>query len=281
MTIKVSPSQPNYLTVNPNGTVSADFSGTIQAIGVILPTSEGGAALGQSSVIWQEPQLPYQSASIFSQFQGTPGSNELSEFYITSDGQPSAAIYVGASSTDINVSPPTNNGAQLQVSAGTSGSALAAVTQSGKYARTILDGNNNSDFALTGTGAAASVTQSSGVSTTSSIPTPVTSIDITVEKTTANILLLMSGTCWTSEADSKLGVAWNIDYGGWNNAFPGNSGLFYFNDTGVHASFGPTAVIIPNVAQGQHTLEMGISAWYGQITQDSNDINTMIAIELP
>lgn len=272
--IKVSPSQPNYLTINPDGTVSADFSGIIHAQGLILQTAtDQSAPESESEIQWINPL----GDTVLQKYGGTSGDPVDEEYFSTE------YLNVPPGQAGIMLQQIIQNGlvTGIESYADTDANYTYVQAQAQDYTATILDSNNNSSFALTGTGAAASVTQSSGVSTTSSIPTPVTSINITVKKTTANILLLMSGTCWTTEAGSELGVAWNIDSGGWNNAFPGNSGLFYFNDTGVHASFGPTAVIIPNVAQGQHTLEMGVSAWYGQITQNGNDVNTMVAIELP
>lgn len=44
--------QPNYLTVNADGTVGADFTGKINAQGLILPTASSPPATAQSRVQW-------------------------------------------------------------------------------------------------------------------------------------------------------------------------------------------------------------------------------------
>jgi hypothetical protein len=111
---------PNYLTVNPDGTVGASFSGKINAQGVILPPNMTAAQYAQPyAVEWDETASGAQVARIWSGAGG--GRNDLVIEALTTADNPSAAqLYLQAHDLAGDVS-----GIQIQAGAITTQSTIS------------------------------------------------------------------------------------------------------------------------------------------------------------
>ena len=55
---------PNYLVLERDGRVSADFSGIIRALGVTFPTATGGVQVPENRVAWKNPTTGFEDQQI-------------------------------------------------------------------------------------------------------------------------------------------------------------------------------------------------------------------------
>ena len=142
MTIKVSPSQPNYLTVNPNGTVSADFSGIIHAQGLILQTAtDQSAPESESEIQWINPL----GDTVLQKYGGTSGDPVDEEYFSTE------YLNVPPGQAGIMLQQIIQNGlvTGIESYADTDANYTYVQAQAQDYTATILDSNNNSSFLRT------------------------------------------------------------------------------------------------------------------------------------
>jgi hypothetical protein len=124
---------PNYLTVTPQGLVGADFTGVINAQGLVLPAATSITPAPVSEVAWKRASDGGLIATLFA--YSIAGASQLD---ITADlaSDSVANLELGTQSVD------GQSSIELAQSAGTM---LAQVTAGAKIA-TLLDNSGNSSF---------------------------------------------------------------------------------------------------------------------------------------
>lgn len=132
---------PNYMTVTPGGLVGADFTGLVNALGLVLPTGQGGAQTGANEINWQDA-TGFDTATMISveNVLGVPADGTV--LFIQANAP------TGASS-EIIIEPQngTATPAVLVVNQNPSGSPTASVYAiAGTNARVFIDSNGASSF---------------------------------------------------------------------------------------------------------------------------------------
>jgi hypothetical protein len=140
--------QPNYLTVNPDGSIGADFTGVINARGILMPEVEQGQPLRPSSIIWQRASDGAYTAQIY-QLQDNPaappGTRDVVFRAFGLDTTESSSISLRADYQD----PPRDTslpGAELGVQQENGTATHAAFVANSNGMKTILDQAGASDF---------------------------------------------------------------------------------------------------------------------------------------
>lgn len=132
--------QPNYLTVDAQGRVSANFSGIINAQGVVIPSAFGGAPLPPNRISWQRAS---DRAFIADIFASTTVAGSTSEGLLLR-----AFAHAAAEFSDVEMQAIDDTGqqqAQLFVQQNNRGNGLAQATAGSKIA-TIIDASGSSAF---------------------------------------------------------------------------------------------------------------------------------------
>ena len=140
--IKVSLSQPNYLTINPDGTVSADFSGIIHAQGLILQTAtDQSAPETESEIQWINP-----AGDTVLQKYGGATNDPTNEEYFSTEHLDVPVGQAGRMTQEI-----VQNGlvTGIESYADTDANYTYVQAQAQDYTATILDSTNNSSFLRT------------------------------------------------------------------------------------------------------------------------------------
>lgn len=139
---------PNYLTVNPDGTVSATFSGIIKAAGVSLPEAPNySTPLDENRVAWTRAdgalnQFGDPPASLYAG-EGQVSSGDAADIVslvansvgLSTAAQAQVAAFTGNLTAELNAIADQGHGASVQASAQPGGGQL-----------TILDSAGNSNF---------------------------------------------------------------------------------------------------------------------------------------
>lgn len=142
---------PNYLTVTPGGQVGANFTGLINALGLIIPASTFPTPGAQNSIQWIQQSNGAQVASVGAGYTGAGGAAEWIAFLT----DPSFPAYqaqhqmevneaTGGSTNTIQVTTP-GNVSFLEVSGTPSYDSITV--QAGGVTRTIIDSSALSNFA--------------------------------------------------------------------------------------------------------------------------------------
>lgn len=139
--------QPNYLTVTPGGLVGANFTGKLNASGVILPVYVVGSSqiVQDHAVIWTDPangNIQAGGISVERQAAGGIGGVNATFTVIDADAETSA----DESQTNIRATDDTST-VQASLNVTQYGRGNGSVNAfAGAQARTILDSNGNSSF---------------------------------------------------------------------------------------------------------------------------------------
>jgi hypothetical protein len=144
--------EPNYLTVDPAGNVGANFTGTINALGLILPAGVSPSTTAQNQVRWQRQSDGALTALL--EAYHSSSTIPASDWLHLSVGGPATAspasdVLIEARSAgnvaagQLTVSQNAAVG-QITAYAGGAGGAIAA-NANGNYV-TIIDSNNASMF---------------------------------------------------------------------------------------------------------------------------------------
>src|SRR5215469_3602327 len=139
----------NFITINPNGTVGANFTGLINALGLILPAGTGAVSQAQNTVTWNRTTDNVPIATLYA-FDQPPGSGDQDQIGITSYGGGRTTQEVGLTATAASprqayfvVEGQNGSDPNTRVYAGAVNG--SSVVQSA----TIIDAAGNSDFIQT------------------------------------------------------------------------------------------------------------------------------------
>lgn len=144
--------QPNYLTVSPTGQVGADFTGIINALGLIIPAAQVGAPASTNKIVWERTSDGAVAASIGTSLDFGGGIIHPSSQLLMDLEQP-------GTTNDANVALSSNvlaASASVTATDGTDVAALTTKTGSGQASVTatadanlinIIDQAGNSSFA--------------------------------------------------------------------------------------------------------------------------------------
>jgi hypothetical protein len=275
---------PNFLTINPDGTVGATFTGLINAQGLILPSYPETTlpAKGAYEIQWQRSSDGAQVAHIIA---GDLPANQTNDLTISSDPvsgstQQSVSVQAGSRPTQLFLEDGANGSFQTYLNM--LGPPLGnSITMSiNNQFRTLLDSGGGSDFYG---GITPNPYFGAAVAPTNTLPNGAgeayESANFTVKSPAgAYVCMMAGGSAYASAAGAT--VVWRLSLNGGADNYPYFLAKLFFNLAGVHSTgWGLAAVFL-----GPGTYNLAWALWCvggTSVSFDTNDTQYFFAMEVP